>query len=117
MLSPLLPVVDPEGRHIVKLGRAHQAEWFDAVILDRFELNCISREACELFWGGPEGLGLRVLGGGLVFLDDVAVARGDLALWRPGSRICLASHTDRHAIISFAVHCTGGFLGFKGLPG
>merc|ERR1740138_809565 len=91
MLSLRPEVLDGEGRRSAKIGRAHQAEWFEAVILDRFELNCISREACELFWGGPEGMGLRVLGAGLVFVDDVAVARGDIVLWRLGSRICLAS--------------------------
>jgi len=108
-MMPLVPSVDAEGRRVAKIGRAYQPQWFEAVLMDLNDLNCISREACELCWGGPDpaqaGLALRVLGTGLVIVDDAIVTRETSAPLRPGSRITFASQGDCCIIIALAVHC------------
>lgn len=108
-MLPLVPSIDGESRRVVKIGRAYQPQWFEAVLLDMSDLNCISREACELSWGGQNPaqahLTLRTVGNGLVIVDEAAVARGEVALLHPGSRITFASQGECCRIITLAVHC------------
>jgi len=123
-MLPLAPSVDAEGRRSARLGRAHQPQWFEAVLLDAGDLSCISREACEFCWGGPDpakaGLVLRVLGSTPVVVDDEMVNRGGTAPLRPGSRITLAMQTcpggELCIIMSLAVHCASA-PPFAGSPG
>lgn len=118
-MLPLSPSIDGEGRRIARLGRAHQPSWFEAVLLDPGDLSCISREACEFSWGGPDpakvGLTLSVVGTGTVLVDDDVVGRGVTASLHPGSRVALAMQACPGAelcvIISLAVHssvCNAG---------
>merc|ERR1712079_853665 len=118
-MLPLSPSIDGEGRRTARLGRAHQPSWFEAVLLDTGDLSCISREACEFSWGGPDlakaGLSLCVVGTGIVLVDDDVIGRGATASLHPGSRVDLAMQACPGAelciIISLAVHssvCNAG---------
>ena len=111
-MLPLLPSLDQAGRRVARLGRALQPQWFEAILLDASDMGCISREAVELSWGGPPqpsaALTLRVLGSGVVLVEDAVVARGDAVPLRPGSRITFAFQApsgEISAIVALAVHC------------
>lgn len=100
--------VDGEGRRMARLGRAHQPQWFEAVLVDATDLGSVSREACEFCWGGPDGaVLLRSIGSTIVIVDDEMVNRGNSIPLRPGSRIVLARQlpTELCVIISLALHC------------
>jgi len=77
------------------------------------DLNCISRTACEITWGGPDraqaALLLRVLGSCVMLIDDMVVPRGNVARLGPGSKITFAFKAgggELCIILSFFVHCT-----------
>ena len=48
-MMPLVPMID-KGRKIALVGRQHQTSWFEAVLLNPDDLNCISRTAFEVSW-------------------------------------------------------------------
>jgi len=114
-MLPLMPSIDAEGRRKARIGRSIQHQWFEAVLLDGMDHSAISREACELCWGGPDAaqaqLQLCVLGQGVMLVDDTVIAKGDSVLLRPGSRISLARQVgpagELETIMSLAVHCAG----------
>lgn len=131
-MLPLMPGVDGQGRRMARVGRAFQPQWFEAVLLDASDLNCISREACEFCWGGPDPshaqLTMRVLGTGTLLVDEAQLARGETVPLHPGSRIAFASlgaAGELCPIIAVAVHCAacvalmcppGPALGFPAAP-
>eukprot|EP00931_Biecheleriopsis_adriatica_P048904 TRINITY_DN28263_c0_g1_i2.p1 TRINITY_DN28263_c0_g1~~TRINITY_DN28263_c0_g1_i2.p1 ORF type:complete len:1010 (-),score=176.79 TRINITY_DN28263_c0_g1_i2:13-2919(-) len=110
-MLPLQPSINGEGRRMARFGRAHQPHWFEAVLVDAMDLNCISREACELSWGGPIAeeatLKMLVLGSGIVLVDEKVVPQGHVAHLRPGTRIALVKQVPQglEPIIALAVHC------------
>lgn len=111
-MLPLLPAVDAEDRRRAVLGRQYQPHWFEKVLLDQSDLTCISREAFELSWGGPDpsqaALQLRVLGSNILLVDDAVVRQGCQVPLRPGSRITFAFEANPGAlyiILAFLVHC------------
>jgi len=111
-MLPLLPAIDAEERRRAVLGRQYQPHWFEKVLLDQSDLTCISREAFELTWGGPDpaqaALQLRVLGSNIILVDDAIVRLGAQAPLRPGSRITFAFEANPGAlyiILAFLVHC------------
>lgn len=120
-MLPLLPDIETDGRRVARFGRAFQAQWLEAVLLDASDLASISREACEFSWGGADPLKarlcLRVLGSGAVLIDDVVIRKGDVVRLSPGTRIILAKQglpsTAPEIIIAFAVHCAAFPSGLK----
>lgn len=111
-MLPLLPAVDADERRKVIIGRQYQPHYFEKVLLDQNDLTCISREAFELTWGGPDptqaALQLRVLGSNIILVEDIVVRQGAQAPLRPGSRITFAFEANAGAlyiILAFLVHC------------
>lgn len=123
-MLPLLPAVDAEGRCFAVLGRQHQPQWFELVLPDRTDLGCISREAFELSWGGPDpgqaALSLRVLGSNIILVDDNVAPAGQQVLLQPGSRITFAfqsgdANPSLFVILTFRVHCAPQLAAPRGL--
>jgi len=109
----LYPVIDHDGRRIAPIGRSHQPVWFEKVVLVE-DLNCVSRTACEFSWGGSnpknDVLTLRVIGHGLVLLNDKLVKRGRAVKVKCGSHVTFAREAnadgsdDFLSIFTFIVH-------------
>lgn len=110
-MLPLQPSINAEGKRVARFGRVHQPHWFESVVLDSSDWSCISRDACELSWGGANSASskvkLCVLGSGILLVDDTVVPRGGSVELGPGTRICLAKQLAQgfEPIISLAVHC------------
>jgi len=113
-MLPVLPAIDAEGRRMAVLGRQHQPQWFEAVLLDHTDLSCISREAFTLSWGGADlaqaALSLRVTGSNIILVDDTVAPIGKPIPLQPGSLITFAfqgadSGHNLFVILSFHVHC------------
>lgn len=131
-MLPLLPAIDPDGRRMAVLGRQHQPQWFESVLLDQNDLSCISREAFALAWGGSDpsqaALSLRVLGSNIILVDESVAQKDKLIPLQPGSLITFAfqasgSNLNLCVILAFRVHCApqlaaplGGLQQPVGLP-
>lgn len=121
-MLPLQPSINADGKRVARFGRVHQPHWFEAVVLDSSDWSCISRDACELSWGGANLASSRVklcvLGSGVLLVDDAVVPRGGSVEIGPGTRICLAKQLPQglEPIISLAVHCAASPSQNEGLP-
>lgn len=84
------PSVDENGRKTLLLGRHPNQQWFEALLDDAAHRNSVSRQACEICWGGQDSSGhpmLRTMGSNLLIIDGNIVAKDQTAALSPNSEI------------------------------
>lgn len=113
----LVPGIDGEGRRVARLGRGCQPHWFEALLADGVDFNAVSREACDICWGGPDPsqapLHLRSLGVGQLLIDGALLGRGECSALRPGSMVSFCSGSaggdagaqQLDVLLTLVVHC------------